>query len=111
MNWRETVRGPRPPLRVSGAADGGTARNARKGSRPAYFGDAQGLLDTPVFDRYRLAPGVTMEGPAIIEERESTIVIGPGGQVWIDEFLSVVVDLPVPPGDGQPGAPGKGASR
>jgi len=111
VNWRVTVRGPRPPLRVSGAAaDGAAARSARKGSRRAYFGDAHGLLDTPVFDRYRLAPSVTVEGPAIIEERESTIVIGPGGQAWVDESLNVVVDLPVPLGDGQPQARG-GALR
>src|SRR5207302_1668475 len=91
--------------RVNEVLDGMEAQG-----RAVIAGAAHGLLDTPVFDRYRLAPSVTVEGPAIIEERESTIVIGPGGQAWVDESLNVVVDLPVPPGDGQPQARG-GASR
>jgi N-methylhydantoinase A/oxoprolinase/acetone carboxylase beta subunit len=36
VNWRVTVRGPRPDLRISAGAAGGPARpDARKGSRPA----------------------------------------------------------------------------
>ena len=34
-------------------------------------------METPVYDRYALAPGTTFKGPAIVEERESTAVIGP----------------------------------
>src|SRR5579871_772252 len=95
VNWRVTVRGPQPAFRVSPAAPRrGPASAAQKGSRPAYFGDAHGLIDTAVFDRYQLAAGTAVEGPAIIEERESTIVVGPGGRAWVDESLNVVVDLP-----------------
>jgi N-methylhydantoinase A len=35
---------------------------------------------TKVYDRYALTAGQTFEGPAIVEERESTLVIGPGGK-------------------------------
>jgi N-methylhydantoinase A len=98
VNWRVTVRGPQPALRVSAAAaDRRAGAAARKRPRPAYFGDPRGLVDTPVFDRYRLASGATVEGPAIIEERESTIVVGPDARAWVDEFLNVVVDLPASP--------------
>ena len=34
--------------------------------------------DTPVFMREKLAPGTRIAGPAIIEERETTIIILPG---------------------------------
>ena len=34
-------------------------------------------IDTPVFERTRLAPGFEAQGPAIIEEYGSTTVIGP----------------------------------
>ena len=33
-------------------------------------------------------------GPAVIEERESTTVIGPGGKVSVDRYLSLICDLP-----------------
>ena len=35
------------------------------------------MTDVPVYDRYRLGPGATFDGPAIVEERESTVVVGP----------------------------------
>ena len=31
-----------------------------------------------MYDRYALAPGATFNGPAIVEERESTLIVGPG---------------------------------
>ena len=68
--------------------------NALKGRRPAYFAEAGEFIETPVYDRYRLAPGATVEGPAIVEERESTAVIGPGGHVRVDESLMLHVELP-----------------
>ena len=39
------------------------------------------MTDVTVYDRYRLGPGATLQGPAIVEERESTTVIGPGAAV------------------------------
>jgi N-methylhydantoinase A len=117
VNWRVTVRGPRPDLRISpDVPDGPAGRDARKGSRPAYFEDAGGFVNTPVYDRYRLAPGAGVQGPAIIEERESTIVVGRGGQARVDEFLNVVVTLPAAPrasapADGEPAGQTKGARR
>ena len=94
VNWRVSVRGPRPTLRIaSGDTAAGSPEQAQKGTRPAYFGDAGGFVETPVFDRYRLGPGSLIAGPAIIEERESTIVVGPGSRAGIDELLSVVVEL------------------
>jgi N-methylhydantoinase A len=112
VNWRVTVRGPRPALQVSlTGADGPARRDALKGSRPAHFDNAHGFVDTPVFDRYRLAPGAAVHGPAIIEERESTIVVGPGGWAQVDEFLNVVVTLPASPRDVDAGEREKGSSR
>lgn len=113
VNWRVTVRGPRPDLRIAPAVPDRPARqDARKGSRPAYFDDAKSFVDTPVYDRYRLTAGAAVEGPAIIEERESTIIVGPGGRARVDEFLNVVVTVCAPqrdPVDGDPADRAKGA--
>ena len=85
VNWKVEVWGPTPKTenyRLAGIAASG---NARKGSRRAYFPEAGGYVDCPVYDRYSLAVGEQITGPAIIEERESTCVVGVGDVVSLDE--------------------------
>ena len=52
-----------------------------------------GGLETQILDRYALKSGDQFEGPAVIEERESTTVLGPGSHIKVDEWLNLVVDL------------------
>ncbi len=68
---------------------------ARKGSRPAYFIEAGGFVETDVYDRLRLAPGMVLEGPAIIEEPDTTIIVPPRATARIDDFRNVVATLPL----------------
>src|SRR5918993_501303 len=75
INWRVVARGPQPQLNLKLQRESIKAGNAIKGSRAAYF-SARGYGETPVYDRYALEPGMTFAGPAIIEERESTLIIG-----------------------------------
>ena len=65
--------------------------NYIKNERKVYF-ENQGYLDTPVYDRYSLKEGFKFKGPAIIEERESTLVIYPFMKGFIDEFLNIHVE-------------------
>jgi len=106
LNWRVTVAGPAPDVRLSGAtriggAVGGDATSpptsinkAVKTRRKAYFAEAAGFVDTPVYDRYALPPGFEFEGPAIVEERESTAVLGPGARCRVDERSTIIVEMP-----------------
>jgi N-methylhydantoinase A len=95
LNWRVIVAGPRPTIQVQQADDQPVPSAAtRKGERPAYFPEASGYIDCAVYDRYQLAPGMVLRGPAIIEERESTIVVGPGARVEVDPDHHVVIWLP-----------------
>ena len=66
---------------------------AEKGERVVHFVDREGAMPCRVFDRYRLKPGTELAGPAIVEERESTIVIGPSRRARVDERLNVIVDV------------------
>ena len=92
LTWRVVSRGPRPASLGSGPQDvEGNAEAARKGERRAYFPSLGGFVPTPVYDRYRLGPGSTLIGPAIIEERESTAIIGSGGRLEVDARLNIVV--------------------
>jgi N-methylhydantoinase A len=94
INWRIVSAAPSPDLKLKlEAQSGGDAASAVKGSRPAYFPEAHGYVDTPIYDRYRLVPGASFEGPAIVEERESTVIIGPGALCKIDEQWNLVIDL------------------
>ena len=68
-------------------------RNPRKGSRPVFFAEAGRFLDTPVYDHYALAPGVTVQGPAIVEQRESTVVVGPNATASLDENYNLIMLL------------------
>lgn len=97
LHWRVVSSGPEPTVRLHVSTDGAaaTAAEARKGSRPAYFPESGGFVDTPVYDRYRLAPGLDFPGPAIVEERESTVIVGPGAHCRIDPHHNLVVDMPV----------------
>ncbi|MGE3273394.1 MAG: hydantoinase/oxoprolinase family protein, partial [Chloroflexota bacterium] len=94
MSWRLVVSGPKPTLKITAEGpDTGTAEQALKGSRRVYHPEWREYRETPVFDRYRLAPGASFDGPAIVEERESTVVIGPNAHVTVDELRNLRVDL------------------
>jgi N-methylhydantoinase A len=95
LNWRLRARGPRPGPAAPPppAITNGRLEAALKGTRPAYFREAGGFVDCPVYDRYRLAPGHRLAGPAIVEERESTAVLGPRARVEVDGALNLAVTL------------------
>jgi N-methylhydantoinase A/oxoprolinase/acetone carboxylase beta subunit len=93
LSWRLTARGPRPPVALARSANGQASHaSARKGSRPAYFLNA--FVETAVYDRYALVPGIEIAGPAIVEERESTTVVPPDMRASVDPFLNLVITPP-----------------
>lgn len=84
VNLRLVARGtdPQSPLRHRV----GTKGTPLKGVRPAYAPEVRAFVEHRVYDRYALAPGTIIAGPAIIEERESTTIVGTGGTARVDEF-------------------------
>jgi N-methylhydantoinase A len=95
VSWRVLAHGPRPSLRLpSSAGAGRDPRAARKGTRRVYLPDARGYADVPVYDRYRLGAGAALTGPAIIEERESTVVVNAPARIRVDDLSNVVVEAP-----------------
>jgi N-methylhydantoinase A len=63
-----------------------------KSRRNAYFPEASGYVQTPVYDRYALEAGTRFTGPVIIEERESTTVIGPGSVITVDAHRNLIAE-------------------
>lgn len=91
INWRVVASGPQPDMDFRMPQAASNSERALKGKRPAYFPEFDRYIETPVYDRYALKPGEAFEGPAIVEERESTLVIGARGRAQIDERLNVIV--------------------
>lgn len=60
--------------------------------RPVWF-EADAAVDTPVYDRARLAPGNVVAGPAVIEQLDATILLFPGDRGTVDAHLNLVVEL------------------
>ena len=71
------------PERTAEAGSARDAEKARKGTRAAYFGD--GFIDTPLYDGPQLAPGVEIQGPALIEEPFTVVVLAPGYRARLDD--------------------------
>jgi 5-oxoprolinase (ATP-hydrolysing)/N-methylhydantoinase A len=95
LSLRVRVLGPEPAIAVSGAVAGSAQDGAAlKGHRPAWFDGT--FRETPVHDRYRLKPGARIAGPAIIEEREATTVIGPGDALEVDAGLNLRIAVAAP---------------
>jgi N-methylhydantoinase A/oxoprolinase/acetone carboxylase beta subunit len=91
VNWRVSVAGPKPDLHIAPLVV--DVRTARKGTRPVYFSEAGRYVDCAVYDRFALATGKHLRGPAVIEEPESTVVIGPGSSSIIDRDGNLMVTL------------------
>jgi N-methylhydantoinase A len=84
---------------VTGRGRPRTAGEARKGLRRAFIPESGGLIECPVYDRYALGPDATLEGPALVEERETTVLLLPGDRARVDEYFNLLVDVAGPEGN------------
>jgi N-methylhydantoinase A len=94
ITWKVTVRSPTESLSMQ-TADEGTARasDARKGTREAYFDATDGFTETAIYDRDALGPGAALDGPAVVEEVNSTTVVPPGDALTVDDYGNLVIDI------------------
>jgi N-methylhydantoinase A/oxoprolinase/acetone carboxylase beta subunit len=91
VSLRALAQGPRSPIPSFGSH--AEARKAAKGTRPIFLPEAGKLVECTVYDRAALRPGATFPGPAIVEEDESTAVIGRDGVAEIDAAGNLFVTI------------------
>jgi N-methylhydantoinase A len=92
ISWRVLSRGPDPDLRLGAALSVPThAGDARKGTRDVFFADR--YVATPIYDRYRMGLGATVDGPAIVEERECTTVVGANATARVAADGSLIIEV------------------
>ncbi len=96
INFRVRAKLPERLLKLPKIArkSGGRLEDAVKGRREAFSGIAKEFIPHTVYDRYRLFPGVSFQGPAVIEERESTLIVGEDASVSVDDYGFLWIDLP-----------------
>jgi N-methylhydantoinase A len=88
VTWRLAVSAAAEPVEPDPAPTGsGGAPFTR---RPVVFARGQDPVDTPVYRRSELGAGDRFDGPAIVEERETTAVIRPGWSVAVGADGSLV---------------------
>ena len=90
VSLKTAVLGVRPGARRAAGAATVPARAVPSAMRPVYF---DGWIDTPVFDRAGLRPGHAFDGPAIVEQPDTTSVIEPGMAARVDPFNNILVTI------------------
>ncbi len=70
---------------------------ARKTSRQVFFPETGAMVEAAVYDGAALVPGMTFDGPVVIERMGDTIVLPSFAAARVDGFGNVVID--VDPGD------------
>jgi len=60
-------------------------------TRPVYFDQVAGFVETPCYARQRLSPGMTFDGPAIVDQDDATTVIYPYFRAWVDPAGNLIL--------------------
>ncbi|GGB43422.1 hydantoinase [Roseibium aquae] len=91
MNLRTAVIGRRPKFDLSTLAPktSGRAEDARQSTRPVHFGDA--WHDTAIYDRLALPVGAQIDGPAILVQPDTTVLIEPGLTGAVDMYGNTII--------------------
>jgi N-methylhydantoinase A len=103
VSWRVVVQGPAPKLLEQLKANltptqttDTSAAAAIKNRREVFCVFSKDFVQTPVYDRYVLQAGMQFDGPAIVEERESTVVVPKYASVVIDQHHNMLIRLSDP---------------
>jgi N-methylhydantoinase A len=86
-----TIQETRKPTLIEIPEGSGDGSRAIKGQREVYFKQSDGTVQIPIYDRERLGSGDRFDGPGIVEEWSSTIVVFPGQALEVDRFGNLII--------------------
>jgi N-methylhydantoinase A len=92
VTWRVEVAGKSPEI-IPNQVISTQGENALKGTRKVFLMGEKSYEDIPVYSRYLLKPNDTFDGPCVIEEMESTVIIGKNSKIKMDSYKNIVIDL------------------
>ena len=91
VNLRVTAVGqlarPAAPARYAYAGTG-----APRSHRPVWF-TGEAPVETPVYAREDLSPGVVITGPAIVDQLDATTVLWPNDTGRVDGGLNLIIEV------------------
>ena len=100
MNWRAAefltfrlkVTAPRRPVQMAASRQSSAGvEMARRGSRSCLFQGGTQRVDTPVYDWDRMEPGHRFTGPALVDDRTTTVLVPPGFSCEVDPYRNLVL--------------------
>jgi N-methylhydantoinase A/oxoprolinase/acetone carboxylase beta subunit len=100
MPWREAefhtfrlkVTAPRRPVKMAEHAGGkGGVEAARRGSRQCLFDGNPKRVETPAYDWDRMQPGHQVKGPALIDDKTTTVLVLPGFSCEVDAYRNLLL--------------------
>jgi N-methylhydantoinase A len=93
VNFRVTGIGAMSPISLKRhelVADSNPSA-AMKARRPVYFSESGGFRECPIFERNLLLNGHIVQGPAIVEQVDSTTLVLPDYQALVDQYRNLVI--------------------
>jgi N-methylhydantoinase A len=106
VNARAAAIGATDEIEFSTSEESGGAEDALRERRPVFFEDLGDFTDTPIYDRAKLGRNAVFDGPAVVEQSDTTVVVPPGASARVDAYLNIVIDVG---GETAPAASGNGA--
>ncbi len=100
MSWREVefltfrlrVTAPRRPVEMAASAKASSSvETARRGSRSCLFERSAARVDTPAYDWDRMEPGHRLSGPALIDDKTTTVLVPPGFTCEVDAYRNLLL--------------------
>ena len=74
---------PKPHMIISDSTE---KKSSPADTRPVYFHSLNDWIETPIYERGTISLGSRLEGPAIVEQYDSTTVVNPGWRMELGEF-------------------------
>lgn len=95
MTWRVVATLPNAAAPTAATADSTTPAGEPMAdrNREMYLPESDAMEAVPVYRRASLERGATVQGPAIIEERESTVIVGAAGRATVDVHRNIVITI------------------
>jgi N-methylhydantoinase A len=93
--WRVMATGRIPKVvPVETPATGALMASAEKLRRPVFFEEYGEYVDSPIYDGEKLRPGVTIDGPAVVELPTTTIVVFPDHRMSVNSYGDLRIEIP-----------------
>lgn len=94
LTFRLKVTAARRPVKMAvNAQAAGSADSARRGSRKCLFQDGSERVDTPVYDWDNLQPGHRFAGPALVDDKTTTVLVLPAFICEVDPYRNLVLRM------------------